>query len=100
MGYYYLFSLSYRDASEILKERGISVHPPTFMRWVQEYGDKICNNQTALFRRTTIINGRINLSAITPMLYLLESFATEPSMLSWFLFSFTLGFVSYKLFNT
>ncbi|EFI65087.1 transposase-like protein [Bacillus sp. TE9106W] len=26
------FSLSYRDVSEILKERGISVHPTTIMR--------------------------------------------------------------------
>lgn len=25
--------------SEILKERGISVHPTTIMRWVHEYGN-------------------------------------------------------------
>lgn len=27
IGYYCRFSLSYRDFSEILKERGVSVHP-------------------------------------------------------------------------
>jgi len=38
VGYYCRFSLSYRDVSEILKERGISVHPTTIMRWIHEYG--------------------------------------------------------------
>ncbi|MEB9624926.1 IS6 family transposase, partial [Bacillus cereus] len=33
--------LSYRDVSEILKERGVSVHPTTIMRWVHEYGNLI-----------------------------------------------------------
>ncbi len=33
--------LSYRDVSEILKERGISVHPTTLMCWVHEYGSLI-----------------------------------------------------------
>nr|WP_240523192.1 IS6 family transposase [Bacillus cereus] len=37
VGYYCRFSLSYRDVSEILRERGISVHPTTIMRWVHEY---------------------------------------------------------------
>ncbi|MEB9684729.1 IS6 family transposase [Bacillus thuringiensis serovar pingluonsis] len=41
VGYYCRFSLSYRDVSEILKERGISVHPTTIMRWVHEYGNFI-----------------------------------------------------------
>ncbi|AIK35552.1 integrase core domain protein (plasmid) [Bacillus pseudomycoides] len=36
--YYCRFSLSYRDVSEILKERGVSVHPTTIVRWVHEYG--------------------------------------------------------------
>ncbi|CDN39574.1 unnamed protein product [Bacillus thuringiensis DB27] len=40
-GYYYHFSLSYRDVSEILKERGVSVPPTTIMRWVHEYGNLI-----------------------------------------------------------
>ena len=40
VGYYCRFSLSYRDVSEILKERGVSVHPTTIMRWVHEYGKK------------------------------------------------------------
>ncbi|PEU91490.1 IS6 family transposase, partial [Bacillus thuringiensis] len=39
--YYCRFSLSYRDVSEIMKERGISVHPTTIMRWVHEYGNQI-----------------------------------------------------------
>ncbi|OUA92307.1 IS6 family transposase [[Bacillus thuringiensis] serovar konkukian] len=41
VGYYCRFSLSYRDVSEVLKERGISVHPTTIMRWVHEYGNLI-----------------------------------------------------------
>ncbi|MCH4571267.1 IS6 family transposase [Bacillus sp. ES1-5] len=42
VGYYCRFSLSYRDVSEILKERGVSIHPTTIMRWVHEYGNLIC----------------------------------------------------------
>ncbi|MCQ6530833.1 IS6 family transposase [Bacillus mycoides] len=38
IGYYCRFSLSYRVVSELLRERGISVHPTTIMRWVHEYG--------------------------------------------------------------
>ena len=41
VGYYCRFALSYRDVSEIMKERGISVHPTTIMRWVHEYGSLI-----------------------------------------------------------
>ncbi|WP_243526925.1 IS6 family transposase [Bacillus pseudomycoides] len=41
VGYYCRFSLSYRDVTEILKERGVSVHPTTIMRWVHEYGNLI-----------------------------------------------------------
>ncbi|MEK4503875.1 IS6 family transposase [Bacillus sp. FSL R12-0069] len=41
VGYYCRFSLSYRDLSELLRERGISVHPTTIMRWVHEYGNLI-----------------------------------------------------------
>lgn len=41
VGYYCRFSLRYRDVSEILKERGVSVHPTTIMRWVHEYGNLI-----------------------------------------------------------
>ncbi|MEK4503879.1 IS6 family transposase [Bacillus sp. FSL R12-0069] len=41
VGYYCCFSLSYRDVSELLRERGISVHPTTIMRWVHEYGNLI-----------------------------------------------------------
>jgi putative transposase len=41
VGYYCRFSLSYRDVSEILNERGVSIHPTTIMRWVHEYGDLI-----------------------------------------------------------
>ncbi|HEK9103841.1 IS6 family transposase [Bacillus pfraonensis] len=41
VGYYCRFSLSYRDVSEILRERGVSVHPTTIMRWVHEYGNLI-----------------------------------------------------------
>ncbi|PFS27094.1 IS6 family transposase, partial [Bacillus thuringiensis] len=41
VGYYCRFSLSYRDVSEILKEREVSIHPTTIMRWVHEYGNLI-----------------------------------------------------------
>ncbi|MBY7110662.1 IS6 family transposase [Bacillus sp. 17RED48] len=41
VGYYCRFSLSYRDVSELLRERDISVHPTTIMRWVHEYGNLI-----------------------------------------------------------
>lgn len=41
VGYYFRFSLSYRDISEILKERDVSVHPTTIMRWVHEYDNVI-----------------------------------------------------------
>ncbi|MEB9682995.1 IS6 family transposase [Bacillus anthracis] len=40
-GYYCPFSLSYRDVSKILRERGIPVHSTTIMRWVHEYGNLI-----------------------------------------------------------
>ncbi|MBG9935019.1 MULTISPECIES: IS6 family transposase [Bacillus] len=41
VGYYCRFSLSYRDVSELLRERGISIHPTTIMRWIPEYGKLI-----------------------------------------------------------
>lgn len=41
VGYYCRFSLSYLDVSEILRERGVSVHPTPIMRWVHEYGNLI-----------------------------------------------------------
>ncbi|CAC9414449.1 transposase DDE domain protein [Staphylococcus aureus] len=37
VGYYLRYALSYRDISEILRERGIYVHHSTIYRWVQEY---------------------------------------------------------------
>ena len=37
VGYYLRYALSYRDISEILKERGVNVHHSTVYRWVQEY---------------------------------------------------------------
>ncbi|KZU81080.1 Mobile element protein [Lactiplantibacillus plantarum] len=38
VGYYFRFSLSYRDVVEILRDRGITVHHTTVMRWVHHYG--------------------------------------------------------------
>ncbi len=35
------FFLSYRDVSELLRERGISIYPTPIMRWVHEYGNLI-----------------------------------------------------------
>ncbi|HDJ1235658.1 TPA: IS6 family transposase, partial [Staphylococcus aureus] len=37
VGYYLRYALSYRDISEILRERGVNVHHSTVYRWVQEY---------------------------------------------------------------
>jgi putative transposase len=37
VGYYLRYALSYRDISEILRERGVNVHHSTIYRWVQEY---------------------------------------------------------------
>ncbi|HAR4072415.1 TPA: IS6 family transposase, partial [Staphylococcus aureus] len=36
VGYYLRYTLSYRDISEILRERGVNVHHSTVYRWVQE----------------------------------------------------------------
>jgi len=33
VGYYCRFSLSYRDVSELLNERGVSIYPTTIMCW-------------------------------------------------------------------
>ncbi|MDB7815537.1 IS6 family transposase, partial [Lacticaseibacillus paracasei] len=38
VGYYFRFSLSYRDIVELLRDRGVSVHYTTVMRWVHHYG--------------------------------------------------------------
>lgn len=38
VGYYFRYSLSYRDLVEILNDRGVSVHHTTIMRWVHHYG--------------------------------------------------------------
>ncbi|ALZ64641.1 hypothetical protein FORC13_p156 (plasmid) [Bacillus cereus] len=35
VGYYFRFSLSYLGVSEILKERGVSVHPATIVQLIQ-----------------------------------------------------------------
>lgn len=37
VGLYCRYSLSYREVSEILRQRGIRVNPTTVMRWVHEY---------------------------------------------------------------
>ena len=37
VGYYLRYALSYRDISEILRERDINVHHSTVYRWSQEY---------------------------------------------------------------
>ncbi|MGX5481521.1 IS6 family transposase [Bacillus thuringiensis] len=39
VGYYCRFFLSYRDVSELLRARGIFVHPTTIMRWVHDYSN-------------------------------------------------------------
>src|SRR5699024_10224629 len=37
VGYYLRYALSYRDISEILRERVVNVHHSTVYRWVQVY---------------------------------------------------------------
>ncbi|WP_373316352.1 IS6 family transposase [Staphylococcus marylandisciuri] len=37
VGYYLRYALSYRDISEILRERGVNVHPSTVYRGFKEY---------------------------------------------------------------
>ena len=36
VGYYFRFSLSYRDIVEILRDRGITVHHTTIMHWLRK----------------------------------------------------------------
>lgn len=43
VGYYLRYTLSYRDISEILRERGVNVHHSTVYRWVQEYANFVSN---------------------------------------------------------
>ena len=38
VSYYLRFNLSYRDAQEMLSDRGIKVCYSTIQRWVKEYG--------------------------------------------------------------
>ena len=54
VGYYCRFSLSYRDVSEILKERGISVHPTTIMRCFEQSHD-VSKKDTMLFGVSIVI---------------------------------------------
>jgi hypothetical protein len=61
--YYFgsVFSLSYRDVSEILKERGVSVHPTTIMRYTNK---KEKSHSRLLFFNvqgiTEVIQNRLN----------------------------------------
>ena len=41
VGRYLRFSLSYRDAEELLAERGLSVDQVTVWRWVQRYAPEL-----------------------------------------------------------
>lgn len=34
VGYYLRFNLSYRDVVELLRDRGLTIHHTTIMRWV------------------------------------------------------------------
>lgn len=43
VGYYLRYTLSYRDISEILRERGVNVHHSTVYRWVQKYANFVSN---------------------------------------------------------
>ncbi|EJR62978.1 hypothetical protein IK5_05898 [Bacillus cereus VD154] len=55
--YYCRFSLSYRDVSEILNERDISVHLTTLMCWVHECGTLIEKGTLCLAFRCDLHQG-------------------------------------------
>lgn len=38
VGYYYRYTLSYRDLVEIMRDRGVSFNHTPVMRWVHHYG--------------------------------------------------------------
>ena len=44
VGYYLRYALSYRDISEILRERGVNVHHSTVYRWVQDKKKLVFNS--------------------------------------------------------
>ncbi len=39
--WYLKYCLSYRDVSEMMKERGLNISHTTIMRWVHEFGPEI-----------------------------------------------------------
>src|SRR3984893_10658119 len=39
--WYLRYSLSYRDLTEIMSERGLDIAPSTIMRWVHQYGPEL-----------------------------------------------------------
>jgi transposase-like protein len=39
--WYCKYGISYRDLSEMMSERGVSVNPSTIFRWVQRYAPEI-----------------------------------------------------------
>ena len=43
-GYFLRYALSYRDISEILRERGVNVHHSTVYGWIQEYAPNFISN--------------------------------------------------------
>ena len=58
VGYYLRYALSYRDISEILRERGVNVHHSTIYRWVQEYALFYVSNLEEKHKKL-IINGAL-----------------------------------------
>ncbi len=42
--WYLKYSLSFRDLSEIMQERGLSIHPSTIYRWVLQYSPILSKN--------------------------------------------------------
>ncbi|WP_423734593.1 IS6 family transposase [Bacillus cereus] len=59
VGHYCRFSLSYRDVSEILIERGVSVQHTTIMRWVHQYGPEL-NERIRKHLKSTNDSGRVD----------------------------------------
>jgi transposase, IS6 family len=57
VGWYRRFSLSYREAEELLAERGLSVDHVTVWRWVQRYAQKFSADCERGSDRPTTVGG-------------------------------------------
>ena len=52
MRWYLRYALSYRDLTEMMRDRGLLVHHTTIFRWVQRYAPEIDRRCRPFLRRT------------------------------------------------